>query len=321
MNAGMVRGYTKQVAKRPKWDHHSTLNLNIRADRLFILLPALLPNLRGSPRPSSERSMFKNLISALLLTSAGVFSATQGVAQSLPPPNQSNANGWRHTLGIYMFAPIRTWGDSTINGNTTSLDMSLRDILDLLNFAASGRFESWKGNFGIILDANYASIGSQGTLPSGSAVDFESRQKWFGILGAYRVAQGTYGDGSEQFSIDIQGGARWNSIKQEVRVTPPGTLAGGDEGWVEPVIGIRGAWRLNDKWTTIASADLGGFGVGGNDLQASVNLGFDYQLKKNTALTFGYRYFSVDYSTMQAGGLFAYDVEQHGPYFGVKFFF
>jgi len=135
-------------------------------------------------------------------------------------------------------------------------------------------------------------------------------------LPAYRVSQGVTGNGKE-FAIDVQGGARWNSIKQTIQTAGP--TAGGDEGWIEPVIGIRGMWRLNDRWTTIASADVGGFGAGGNDLQYSLNLGFDYQPWDNTAITFGYRYFSVDYSTN--GGAFAYDVEQHGPYVGVKFFF
>lgn len=268
-----------------------------------------------------ENTTIRKNLSALLLSTAGIFSATQGVAQSLPAPGQSETDGWRHALAIYMYTPLRTWGDSTINGNTTSLDLDLGDVLDLLNFAASGRYEAWKGDFGVIFDASYTSLGADGSPLLGPAFDLEIRQKWFGVLAAYRVAHGTYGHSGEQFSVDIQGGARWNSIKQELTLTPPGAMAGGDEGWVEPVVGIRGMWRLNDKWTTIASADLGGFGAGGNDLQASVILGFDYQPWESTALTFGYRYFSVDYSKMQAGGLFAYDIEQHGPYFGLKFFF
>ncbi|MEP2530686.1 hypothetical protein [Shimia sp.] len=264
--------------------------------------------------------MKSNLLTALFLSTAGIVSATGGAnAQSLPAPGQSEDNGWRHALAVYMFAPLRTWGDSTVGGTTASIDLSLGDLLDVLDFALAGRYEGWNGDFGIILDANYAGIEQSGNLPGpgGAAFNVNVRQKWFGVLGAYRVNSGTTKSG-QPFAIDVQGGLRWNSIKQTLTVGP--ATAGGDESWIEPVVGLRGMWRLNEKWTTVASADLGGFGAGGNDLQAAVNAGFDYQPWENVALTFGYRYLSVDYSSNLGGG-FAYDVDQHGPYVGVKFFF
>lgn len=264
--------------------------------------------------------MNKKLLSALLLTTASGFAATQSSAQSLAAPGQSD-DGWRHAAGLYMYLPLETQGTSTVNGSSAPVDLSLSEVLDNLDFAASGRYEGWNGNFGIIVDANYAGLENSGTLPGPGGLPYKvvSRQKWFGVLGAYRVAHGTTKNG-QPFSVDVQGGARWNSIKQEVTIGALPT-AGGDEGWIEPVVGLRGMWRLNEKWTAIASTDFGGFGAGGNDLQASVNIGFDYQPWENTALTFGYRYFTVDYSTTLSGGTFAYDIEQHGPYLGVKFFF
>lgn len=242
-------------------------------------------------------------------------------AQSMPAPGQDE-EGWRHTLGLYMFTPLSTTGSSTINGNTVPVDMNLRDVLELLEFAAAGRYEAWHGDFGLIFDANYVGIGSDGTLPGpgGAAFDVDVRQKWLGLMAAYRVIDGTYGASGRRFTFDIQGGARYNNVRQEVKIGAAPT-AGGDESWWEPVVGARGMWRLNDKWTTVASLDLGGFGASGNDLQIGANIGFDYQPWDNTALTFGYRYYSMDYSTTLATGAFAYDTEQHGPYMGVKFFF
>ncbi|WP_299349488.1 hypothetical protein [uncultured Shimia sp.] len=252
---------------------------------------------------------------AALLLSAALIPATHVSAQSLPAPGQTQSDEWRHGAAIYLFAPVSTTGTSTIGGNSGDFDMDLGDILDVLDFAAAGRYEAWKGNWGVIFDANYAGISDKSPLGVGN-VEITSRQKWAALLGAYRVSHGTTANG-KPFAIDVQGGLRWNSIKQTIQTVGP--TFGGDEDWIEPVIGIRGMWRLNDRWSTMASADAGGFGAGGNDLQYSVNLGFDYQPWDNTALTFGYRYFSVDYST--DGGNFAYETIQHGPYFGVKFFF
>ncbi len=262
--------------------------------------------------------MTMKLVTALLSTTA-LLAANGASAQSLPAPGQQDDGDWRKALGIYLFAPLSTSGHSTVGGRTVPIDLDLGDILDVLDFAASGRFEAWKGDVGVIFDANYAGIEEDGILPGpgGSAFNVNVRQKWLGILGAYRVAHGATAQGTP-YAIDIQGGVRWNSIKQTANIG--GLNLGGTEDWIEPVVGVRGMWRLNDKWTTIASADFGGFGAGGNDLQAAANVGFDYQPWEKTAITFGYRYLSVDYSSGLGGG-FAYDVEQHGPYVGVKFFF
>lgn len=267
--------------------------------------------------------MFRKTIAALCL-GIGALSAAAVSAQSLPPRGQDDS-GWRHSLAVYMFAPISTTGTSTIGGRSVPIDLDLKDVLDLLDFALAGRYEAWNNNLGIIVDANYASIEANGALPGplGSTFGMNQRQKWLGILAAYRIADGTYGDNGRRYTVDLQGGARWNSLRQEVNIQTPGPIAlptaGGDEDWIEPVIGARAMWKLGGNWTAIASADFGGFGAGGNDLQIGANLGFDVQPWDRTSIVFGYRYYSMDYSTTLPGGVFAYDVTQHGPYVGVKF--
>jgi hypothetical protein len=257
--------------------------------------------------------------------SIGCFTAISVSAQSMPGRGQSETD-WRYSLGLYAFMPVSTTGTSTINGISVPVDLNLRDVLDLLDFALAGRFEAWKGNLGLIVDANYVSLGADGPLPNTPTDTFsvKVRQKWLALMAAYRVADGTYGANNQRFTFDIQGGARLNSLRQTLNVkasTGALSTAGGDETWVEAVIGARGMWRLNDKWTTIASIDLGGFGAGGNKLQVGAKLGFDVQPWDNTSIEFGYQYFSMDFSTTLSNGVMAYDVIEHGPYIGVKFLF
>jgi hypothetical protein len=266
--------------------------------------------------------MKTRIINCLIGVGLLTLSAAQANADPLPIPGESET-GWRHSLEIVSFAPISTTGSSTIAGRTVPVDMNLRDVLEVLDFALEGRYEAWNGDFGVILDANYVGIGDDGPFPApaGSTFSVNVRQKWLGLLAAYRVVDGTYGANNQRFTVDLQGGARYNSLRQEIIVRTPGgplPTVGGDESWWEPVIGARGMWRLNDKWTTVASLNLGGFGAGGNDLQIGANLGFDYRPWERTSLVFGYRYYSIDYSTTLSGGTFAYDSSQHGPYFGVK---
>ncbi|WP_299664680.1 hypothetical protein [uncultured Ruegeria sp.] len=267
-----------------------------------------------------------SLLGAMTLATGLLTLPTLAGAQSLPAPDQDET-GWRHGAAFYLFTPIRTTGTSTVAGQSADLDLDLGDVLDVLDFAAAGRYEAWNGDFGIIVDANYVGIKQDTSLPGplGSDLNVDVRQKWFGVLGAYRIVDSVYGADDQRYTIDLQGGVRYNSIRQEIGITTPGPVnppvLGGDQDWIEPVIGARGMWRLNEQWTGIASLELGGFGAGGNDLQVGVNIGFDYQPWEKTALTFGYRYFSVDYSDTLSSGEFAYDVDQHGPYFGIKYFF
>lgn len=268
--------------------------------------------------------MIKKLSAAIVSIALTAFPAMQASAQSLPTLGQSDSD-WRYTLGIYSFLPLSTTGTSTIAGTSVPIDLDLGDVLDLLDWALAGRVEAWNGDFGLIFDANYVSIGADGPLPPapGTTFSVNVRQKWLGLLAAYRVADGNYGTNNQRYTFDVQGGARYNSLRQTVSfktsIPPNPPTLGGDESWWEPVIGARGMWRLNDRWTTIASIDLGGFGAGGNDLQIGANVGFDYQPWDNTAITFGYRYFSMDFTA--SDGSMAYDTTQHGPYIGVKFFF
>lgn len=258
------------------------------------------------------------LITALCVT-------TPAAAEPIPLAGGSETD-WRYALSIYAFLPIRTKGTSTIAGTTVPLDLDLGQAVELLDFAAAGRFEAWRGNWGFIVDANYVSLEADGALPVPAGATFKAdiRQKWLGLLAAYKVYDGTNASGN-RYAFDVQFGARYNNLRQEVTITTPGPVAlpvlGGDEGWWEPVIGARGMWVLNEKWTAIASFELGGFGAGGNDLQVGANVGFDWRPWEKTSLFFGWRYFSMDYSTTLATGPFAYDVWQHGPVIGVKFRF
>lgn len=246
---------------------------------------------------------------------------TTAQSEAIPLSGHSETE-WRHTLSAYAFLPARTSGTSTIGGSIVPLDLDLKDALDLLDFAAAGRYEAWKGDWGVILDANYVALDASGSLPLpvGATFNADIRQKWFGIMGAYRIMDTTNAAGNRS-AVDLQFGARYNNLRQEINITnpPPIPTLGGDKSWWEPVVGVRGTWVLNEKWAAIAALELGGFGAGGNDLQVSATVGADWRAWENTSIFFGYRYFSMDYSSTANGGAFAYDVDQHGPVLGVKF--
>jgi hypothetical protein len=227
---------------------------------------------------------------------------------------------WRHDLTVYAFLPARTTGTSSVAGTEIPLDVKLKDGISLLEGALAGKYEGWNGDWGVIVDANFLSLEAGGTLPRPPVtLTTDIKQSWLSVLAAYRAVDTSYGSEGRRLAFDIQGGVRYNRLKQQVSASPspPPFPLGGTESWWEPVIGARGMWVLNENWAAILEADLGGFGAGGNDLQYGVNLLVDWKAWENTSLRFGYRFYGIDFKKQRSDGLFAYNVDQHGPWLGV----
>jgi hypothetical protein len=245
-----------------------------------------------------------------------------------------NDSEWRVDFSPYVFLPVTVEGDSTVSGQTASVDLDTSDILDLLSFALSGRMEAWKGDFGLILDGYYVNldaggnVDTPGPLPINVGVNVDVRQFYLDGLGSYRVINQPYNADGDMWSLDLMGGIRYNYLRQDVDVSAAGgpgpgaaTSLGGDASWVDPIIGARVTMALDERWTAGLRGDIGGFGVSDSDLQWSVTGGFDYRPWEKTSLKFGWRAYSIDMSTTLDDGTFAYDFFQHGPYVALTFRF
>jgi hypothetical protein len=273
------------------------------------------------------------MILAVFLIVIGVGKFDEVHADPMAPPSLKDSE-WRVDFSPYVFLPAEVTGDATIAGQTISLDLDTSDILDLLSFALAGRTEFWKGDFGLILDGYYISLDADGTvetpgpLPINVSADLDMQQFYIDALGSYRVINEPYNADGDMWSLDLMGGIRYNYLEQKVDASASGgpgpggaTSLGGDETWVDPIIGARVAMALNERWTAGVRGDIGGFGVSDADLQWSVTGGFDYRPWETTSLKFGWRAYSIDMSTTLSDGTFAYDFFQHGPYVAMTFRF
>lgn len=258
----------------------------------------------------------KRLSAALLMLTPGALLAN--------PITLSDSDGWKYRATIGLFGAARTKGDVTVAGNTAPLDLSLRDALDHLDFTATGRFEAWNGRLGLIAEGHYIGLSETASVSSGPAAgasaSVESTQSWLGLLVGYNAMSGTF-DNGRPYAFDVQGGARYNRLKQTV-VGSGGLLdVGGTETWWEPVIGARYAWEIADGWTGAFAVDAGGFGVNGNDLTWSANLAFSKQFNEHSSLVFGWRHYDFNFSTDRADGAFGSDIYSTGPFIGYAYTF
>ena len=99
------------------------------------------------------------------------------------------------------------------------------------------------------------------------------------------------------------------AIEKELRARLPQS-AESKKDWVDPFVGMRAQWNINQRLFVAGRADVGGFGVG-SDLtwQASASLG--WQINETWSTELGYRYMNIDYTDgpficdMASAGFFA----------------
>jgi hypothetical protein len=75
---------------------------------------------------------------------------------------EEEGDRWHFKFQPYGTIPISTYGNATIKGRTIDYHLNLGSLLDILQFAGSGRMEAWNGNLGFIIDAYYVSLKGTG---------------------------------------------------------------------------------------------------------------------------------------------------------------
>jgi opacity protein-like surface antigen len=226
-------------------------------------------------------------------------------------------------------------GDATLRGRTGSVDVSFSDILDKLDIAFMGRLEAWQGKWGLFFDGLYMDLGAEfatsGILvTTDTDIDVKMTMLDFGI--GHQVWETPLGkDNDQKLSFDLFGGARYMNLDSEIDIKLGGPLAdiispgrkfGRREEWVEPIVGGRLRWDLNNKLAAAVRFDFGGFDIwDGSNLTWNLLAGIDYQLSRNMNLKAGYRIFDIDYDSGSGSNEFGIDAQFRGPIFGLTILF
>ncbi len=93
--------------------------------------------------------------------------------------------------------------------------------------------------------------------------------------------------------------------KQLVSKVP--TEASAEKDWLDPIVGVRAQWNINDRFFLAGKSDIGGFGVG-SDLAWTLQATAGYNFTEKVSAELGYRYLHTDYRD----GAFTYDIAPAG---------
>ncbi len=217
-------------------------------------------------------------------------------------------------------------GDAALAGRSTKVDIPFSDVVKHLDFAFMGAVEVTNGRLGAFLNGQYVRTSQDEAIGSRTlGVDVRTSMLAAGVY--YRVYEYALGGATvfgapRSFAIEPTAGARWTRL--DGRLSTMGLSMERSASWTDPFVGLRISDDITERWTLLAEADIGGFGVGSKfSVNAQAFLGYRTMLfDRPTVLRAGYRALYQNYETMDfTGHTFRWNVTQHGPVAGFSMAF
>jgi hypothetical protein len=230
----------------------------------------------------------------------------------------------------YVWAPMM---DGTVgaNGNTTDVNLSFSDLLDLvpdLNGAVMGHLEVGKGPRGLLLDALIMELSPSRRGPGGGRINLESNLTVFEALGTLRLLGAAPGEAApSDITVDVLGGLRYYDVMGGLTISPvigPTISAEQTENWVDLVIGGRTGVALTESLAGFMRGDIAGFGIGTSSRFAwNLTAGFEYHCVSHPgwSTVLGYRILDIDQVKYSGAERFFFDVRLHGPFLAFAYRF
>jgi opacity protein-like surface antigen len=220
-------------------------------------------------------------------------------------------NDWQFEITPYLWATGMK-GSTGPKGLEADVDMSFGDIWDNLDKAFIINMEANKGQWSTWLDFIKMQISDDGNVTV-FEVDVGMKQTLAEVAVAYQLP--------EHEQIELFAGARYSDVDSTITFEGTGPIGIGNkvkigDNWIDPFLGIRGTWQLNDQWSIRARGDIGGFGVG-SDFSWHAVVTANYQFNDTVSFKAGYRYLDVDYDDND----FVFDMASSGIALGVGFKF
>jgi len=232
----------------------------------------------------------------------------------IAPPPAASPSPWEFRIEPYGWLTALD-GKVGILNQTADLNAGFDDIWDVLDFAAAMQIELRNGCWGIIADGFYSDLSQDFTPPTRLHTDgnFEMQQFLGELYASYRFLDSPCG------FVDAYAGMRYTYLSTDLKADAINPNVDNNidvsenKDWIDPIIGLRGQWNINEKWFLAGKGDIGGFGVS-SDLTWSLLATVGYHFTEDVHMELGYRYLHTDYDD----GGFTYDIDQAGIYTGLS---
>lgn len=248
----------------------------------------------------------------------------------------TTAPKWELTLTPYVWATALK-GNAGVGKTDVDVDASFHDILDNLNGALMLEAELRRGRFGIISDTVFAQLEDKGaTSDNDLKVDTTANMLIQSVAGTWRAGTWQLADfdaaGPLTVTVDPYAGLRYtyldNELKGQLDLPDLGIAdkrqAQADKQWVDPIIGLRTAWTLGERWSFVLAGDVGGISTSDQySAEAFGLIGYRFGLfgENNARLLAGYRALKQKFEDGSGDNRFKWDITIHGPIIGLQIAF
>jgi len=222
------------------------------------------------------------------------------------------SSGWEHSLIVYLLAPTieGTVGVGPIEGD---MDIDPGTVFDTLDGAFLAGWVAEKGDWGTLLDIVYMDL-SEDFLLINDRIPGEigNKQLVVNMNGLYRLTD----------SLQLLAGVMYTDISMKLSLDGPiqPRRAKASDNWVDPMVGLRFASPISERWSFAGFGQVGGFGVN-SDLVWQLTGSFSFSMTQRSNLVVGYRYMDFDYESGNGNDRFKFNVAEHGPALGFRFDF
>jgi len=228
-----------------------------------------------------------------------------------------NDDSWHFLVAPYGWM---AWmqGNMTVKGNKSDIYTTPKDILNSLDVALEVHLEARKGNITYMLDPTYLKlsdkisngIGSVEVTMKETLVDFGVYYRFMSLLtqGTNNYLTGETFVGGRYWNMDVD-----NKINTSITISQ-------QKNWLDPVIGARFIYHINDKWRFSLHGDIGGFDLISKFTWELKLMGM-YQFNRYIGIAAGFRAIGDDYKDGKGANEFRFDNVMYGPVAGITFTF
>ena len=220
------------------------------------------------------------------------------------PRRLAGGDQWHFNIAPYLWAASLD-GDVRIGRVQEDVDLDFIDILKDLSLGAMLYAEARKQRYGAF--TNMFFVRTRDDSSGAVDTDVTSDTAQIAVGGLYRVLEWQWGEAADgsplQLAVEPLAGMRWSYIRAEVQFSGGGAInlpqADRSESFVDPIVGVRLASDLSERWLAFVSGDVGGFGVG-SDYSWNVQGYVGYRMTMfgtPTILSAGYRALHQKYTS------------------------
>lgn len=211
------------------------------------------------------------------------------LAAALATATSAAAQDWTGQVTVYGWGAGVSGEFTPFTGAPTlEFDASLGDVLESLDAAFFVTGLARRGDLVLLGDFTYSSSSREGLVPPGAPASGEV------TLTSLTLAAGRRFDAGKGLSVDLLGGLRGWDVGGSVSVPAAGIDVSPGATFIDPILAARFNAEISPRWSMLAYADVGGFGVG-SEFTWQAALTANYQATERLYISAGWRHLYLDY--------------------------